>query len=225
MKEYIIKVFDRYYLHDTGGDSIIETYSPLVATTFSSNETAIEWVKEYTDWLEFSEVVERTQELIDEFNEWSELMVRREVKKMDRSGTFDYDETKHTTHDVLEFQTKTKFNNRVPYESYKTWPDLSEVFKHIQSARVGDDGIMLEIKVSTESTYETFESEILYFLDYADINGITACVFDHYLCEHGNTVNLEFGKDTSDATISGSERFSGSLEECFEYLRKHRHYP
>lgn len=224
----IIQLFDQYYVADRGEDDTFdETYSPFVATEFPTVDDANEWVRKNTDFEDFITIIEDVDDHREQFSKWMEKgMVRRTLPKKDKSGKYDYDPNVHTTIDIFNFHFYALFRDDVPMSSYTSWPDMYTVYTHIYDAKKTGGTVHSTIKVPSNSTFETFKSEIEFILSHvSDISKVDFSVMDHYLSEHGNSVKLinhdVYGDEWE---IYGSEKHEGTLESCFDYLRQYRYY-
>lgn len=237
---FVIQSFNQFYINiNDGGDTFIETYSLREATKFKTKKTAEKWVSEYTDWKDYTNVIRLTDDMLKEYDEWAKRMIRRQMPKLDKSGTWDYNPKTHTPMDVLEFHINLHENeHKVPYDSYTTWPEVYECFEYIHGVNVHTpsnigDASSVTYKFSfhpKRSNYDDFKKEfdLVLSLDPTlkdrDGNNIFH-IFDHYLCEHGNMVHLVMvDYDNDKFAITGSSSFSGTLRECFDFLVKYRYY-
>lgn len=124
----------------------------------------------------------------------------------------------------------------IDYEDYKTWPDLYEVFDHLwsvqmfRSADYNDAHMSFQVRVARDSKYSNFKRElmkVLKHITYKDADGnLVLHVFDHFLSEGGNSVNLVItGKDTAKVVDRWDDaHVEGSLRECFYYMCRERYY-
>lgn len=238
---YIIKSFDKYYINvNQGEDTFIEVYSPREATTFKTKKAANKWIEENTDWQQYLVPIKLTDQILEDFDVWvNEGMPRRNVKKVDKSGTHDYDESKHGLIDVLNFFIKHEDNDGVSFESYQTWPELYSVSTHIWAVDCfmsysGDTTYTASFVFRKgKSTFEDFKKEFDLVVStnptYVNDKGnLLFTVFDHYLHEGGNYVLLEeFDRENDEYVVLGRGTYpvmEGTLEQCYDYLLKHRYY-
>lgn len=238
---YIIKSFDKCYIFaNPREETFLEVYSPYKATTFKTEKAATQWINENTDWKDYLVPIKRTDQLLEEFDSWvNGGMLHRSIKKVDKSGTHDYDESKHGLIDVLNFYINHEDNDGVSFESYQTWPELYSVSTHIWCV----DGYMSRSGGSMhtarfvfrqgKSTFEDFKKEFDLVVTtnptYVNDNGNHLfTVFDHYLHEGGNCVLLEeVDREKDEYVVLGRGTYpdmEGTLEECYQYLLKHRYY-
>lgn len=224
---YIIKIFDQYFLKDDG-EYVIETYSPIVATGFETKAEAEEYVTKNTEWKPYADIVERTKKMVDDFNEWSVLMQRRKIEKIDRTGKYDFDPAKHGRDGVFDFWLNHQEQPNIPIESYRTWPELSEYFKNLYGVRrVSDNGYYIECWFKPGDDYHTFEKEMTYLFDHIPCREIIIKVFDRFLCEGGDSVKITVNRQLTDIKVSGryvSTTTYRTLKDCFDYLVKERYY-
>lgn len=224
---YIIKVFDQYFLKDDG-DYVIETHSPILATDFKTKKEAKDYVAKNTEWKEYATIVKRTQKMVDEFNAWLSTMQRRRIEKIDRSGKYDFNQSKHGRDEVFDFwMNKHSKPGAMSDESFLTWPYLSAYFKNLYSVgRTGDNQYYVECWFRVGDDYNTFEKEMVYLFDHVTVDELKISVFDHFLCEGGNKVDFTINRSLSEVTVE--ERFNKksfkSLKECFDFMVKERYY-
>lgn len=224
---YIIQVFDQYYLKDDG-DHVIETYSPIVATGFTTKKEATEYVTEYTEWKDYSKIIKRTKTLVDEFNEWLVTMQRRKIEKIDRSGKHDFDPTIHGKEEVFDFCLNRNDKTTRSFESYKTWPSLIKYFSNlIDVVRVEDDQYYVQCWFRKDDTYPTFEKEMAYLFNRLDVVELTISVLDHHLSEGGDSVAFTINRDLTNISLEGRfvrDTTYKSLKDCFDFLVEERYY-
>jgi len=231
---YILRSFDKYYIDiNEGGDKFIETYSPRQATQFETEKEALEWANEYSGWGDRSfDCVKATDKLFNDFDEWAKTMTRRKVTKLDKSGKWDYDPSRHTVADVIQFFISHDDYSEVPFDSYITWPRLYNISSHIWSVKkYANDSFTFGFYFSPEdSSYDNFKEDFNLAMSFnptaVDRDGeLFFSVFDNYLSEGGNTVSLHKSGDEFVVKHRGtSEIVRGSLKDCYDYLLKHRFY-
>ena len=224
---YIIKVFDEYFLKDDG-DYVIETYSPILATDFKTKKEAKEYVAKNTEWKENATIVKRTQKLIDGFNAWLTTMERRRFEKIDRSGKYDFEPSKHGRDAVFEFwMNEHNHTDAMPFESFVTWPDLSEYFKNLYSVcRTGDHAYYVECWFRNGDDYNMFEKEMVYLFEHVTVDELEISVFDRFLCEGGDKVHFTINRSLTDIKMKSrfNETSFTSLKECFDFMVNERYY-
>lgn len=230
MMTYIIQRFGKYILDDGSSDVYSLTLSPMVATKFKSKKEAKYWIDNNTDDTSNTiSIVRVTEELINEFKEWSKTMIKGTINKVDHSERFKYDSTVHNRMDILNFwYDKFENSGKMAYKDYASWPHLSSVFDHIFDICIDSRGeFYCSLYVNKKSSYDNFINDINIIRDKINNRSFTADIFDHYLCEGGNKVDLNINDDDTGSISGGymfSRGFEGTLEECFEYLKKHRYY-
>ena len=136
-----------------------------------------------------------------------------------------YDKNKHSKEDVFFFHLKKE---KCPYSVYKTWPKPYEIFKNIGYIGLysGKEPYS-EIKVFKKSKYSDFETEINYLKEnlYKDHKKFSIRIFDRFLSENGNSVDLCYDNGTWSVTHRESfEILQGTLLQCFNFLKKERYY-
>ncbi len=223
---FIIRMFDKYYAMDAG-TQFIETYSLHQATEFPSKEAATQWINDFTDYAEFSEVIEKTPELVDAYDKWAETMVRRVFDKVDKTGKDDYNPKTHTKIDILNFHLYEKWNSKISRDSARTWPNLffSEFVALKSVGNANEPGnLSAEISVKHDANVDDVIDELKFFMNHIGVTEQTFGVFDFYLCEHGNKVSLSLYPE-DEAEISGRMSLEGTWSQCIQYLINHRYYP
>ena len=114
-------------------------------------------------------------------------------------------------------------------DHYESWPDLWEKFTYIHGVQSFEGGdITFELMFPKDGKLGDFKKEFTLIRPHCtcrDGTGKLYNVFDHYLCENGNSVSLVEFKDGSFLVKSRhSIEVSGTLEICFDYLKKERWY-
>lgn len=209
--------------------------NPAFATEFPSKAAASEWMARNTKEVEYYKLVE-SKAARAKFTEWANTgMPHGRIQKCDPSISYEY--TNESPDEVLAWRIKYNENSEaVKYDHYKTWPDLNCVFRHLWHIGNYSDyttevtTTAVEICVPKNSEFALFEVEInkvMHICSRLDEDGGKIFpVFDHYLCENGNSVNLIIYPDGT-AKVDGRWREHTkrvSLEQAFNYLEQHRYY-
>jgi hypothetical protein len=235
---YIIKTFDSYYVQ-AGETSWNEIHDPNFATTFSSKKKAETWMKEHTTFAGYAKYLPRTTEVTD-YNERMKVgIVRRTLAYVDNSFSRPYNKEKDTPMDVLDWRYKYKDEgSEVRSEDYSTWPDLSQLFKHLMSVESYFDskreGTLrtFQIKVAPNSTFAGFIKELRFIIDKIELidnpyDGYKMIkIFDHNLSEY-DTYFIHY-KNDDDVKVCGSRHIlthcAGNIEKVFDYIKQNLYY-
>lgn len=219
---YIIEVFDQYFLKDDG-EYVIQTYSPIVATSFKTKKEAKDYVANNTEWKKYAKIVKRTQKMVDEFNVWLVTMQRGKIKKIDRTGKHDFDPSKHGRDEVFKFWLDDQHLPDMSQQSYETWPELSDYFKNLYSIHRGDDNqFHIECWFRKGDDYHQFEKEMVYLFDQVNEDELTISVSDMF-----DSVTFTINRPLTDIKMSGrniSNQTYRTLKECFDFMVKERYY-
>jgi len=227
---FIVSLFELYYVR-VNENSWDEIFNPNYATTFKTKKEANNWVERNTTFKEYAKVVD-SKKTIKEYEEWqSNGSVRRTFYLVDNTLSRPY--AGESPEEVLEWLLKVD-KYQIRYEDSKTWPELYSLFKHIHRLnKFPDDDskeecVSFSLSFKLDSNFEEFKKEFALIVKSTtyEKNGYKIFdVFDRFLSEGGNSVDL-FYKNDNDCYVSGrwSEKVRGSLKECFEYLRKERYY-
>lgn len=227
---FIINLFEQYYVrvNDKNWDEI---FNPNYATLFKSKKEAKEWLVKNTTLEEYANVVD-LKDTVEKYNEWSKNgSVRRSFDFVDNSLSRPYNN--ESPEEVLEWRLKVN-SEQIRYDDYKTWPDLYTLFNNVyrlteyHSDDYSKKYVSFELYFRKDSKFKEFKKEFDLILPkvtsqkngYKDFS-----VFDHFLSEGGDSVDL-FYKTDEDCYVAGryTNKIKGSLKECFEYLRKERYY-
>ena len=227
---FLICLFEKYYVK-VNGKKWDEIYDPNKATVFKSEKEAKNWVKTNTTFEEYAKVV-NSENSINEHNEWYQNgSVRRSFDVVNNNLSRPYNG--ESPEEVLEWMLAVDLD-QIRYKDYETWPSLFYLFKNIHRLDkfYSDDYTKQYISFSfcfrPQSSFEEFKKEfdlVVKNTSYEKDGYKVFSVFDRFLSESGNSVNL-FYKNDQDCYVAGRwiEQERGSLKECFEYLKKERYY-
>lgn len=222
----IIRLSDGLYISIVNDTTFVETYSPLVASTFPDKKTAVKWLQDHTTLSMGATPMVRNSELIKSFEQWLVRMERNTFTILDKSEKYIYDPNRHSLRDIIEFYLVTTHLPEVPPSSKMSWPSPYVVFECILSlSKLNNGQNYCEMAVRKGMPFSTFISELIMVSEYMDnTTNFTVGIFDHFLGEFGNGVQLRVDLTENTGEIFGSDSFSGSVKECFNYIRKHRYY-
>ncbi|RTK97764.1 MAG: hypothetical protein EKK64_00745 [Neisseriaceae bacterium] len=227
---FIICLFEKYYIrvNESNWDEI---YNPNYATTFKSKKEANDWVDRNTTLKQYAQIVD-SKKAIKKYDEWEkDGSIRRSFDLVDNNLSRPY--AGESPEEVLKWMLEVDID-KIRYEDYKTWPDLHSLFKHIHRLDKfhSDDYTKQYTSFSfyfkPDSNFEEFKKEFDLVVEkttYEKDGYKVFDIFDRFLCEGGNSVDF-FYKNDEDCYVGGrwSKQVSGSLKECFEYLKKERYY-
>lgn len=216
----------------TDGESIIGYHDPNKATHFPSKEKAKEFCETFSYDDKKIEPLAKHKKLFDACT-----YVYRKLCKIDNSLNVKYNPAIHTEDDVLDWRLRNQKapEGSVSYEVYKTWPELYQHFKYIfkpqgyHSKDYKELYHTVSIYTRQDGKYEKFYKEFRKVLDFCTFLSEDGKkifpIFDKDLSEHG-TRYLYFGGDEDCVIISGYGRvdFNGSLEECFNFMKRVYYY-
>lgn len=133
--DYILSLdFDQdalYYVVTKSDGSWDESYTPVNATRFPSEQAAQDWARKNINLAEYAKTV-KYEDAKASFDKWVETgMVRRTFPPINRELSRKYDPAKDDKYAVLQwrYDVATKGDDNILYEDYKTWPDLYSVFE------------------------------------------------------------------------------------------------
>ena len=215
----------------TDGKKILGFHDPSRASHFKTKKEAQEFCKLFDCQDRKIEPLDQHLKLFNEFD-----YKYRELPMLNPELDYKYDPEKHDAMDVLKWELKsTKAPEKsYSYETYRTWPDLCSVFKHLHgtsSYYTPDHKSTMhtvDLKTCRDGVYEEFLSEFRLVLDYCnyiDEEGRKIFpIFEHELNQYERR-RLAFGGEENCA-IEGrySQIFEGTLKECFEEMKKHYWY-
>jgi len=215
----------------TDGKHIIGFHDPRRASHFETKEDAEEFCKLFDYEDRKIEPLSKHVKLFEKCN-----YQYRKLSMLDPTVNVKYDPKKHDAMAVLEWRMRHKKlpEKTVSYETYRTWPDLYQVFKHLHSLTSyhSRDYKQLfysaQLKTAKNGTYEEFLIELKLVLNYCtlvDDEGRKIFeIFDHELCEYEKR-SIAFGGEEGCAITNGRyDIFEGTLKECFEKMRREYWY-
>ena len=222
-----------YYVKTNQDGSWCETYNPVNATQFKSREDAHAWIVDNTNFTEYS-IYLRYEHAKNIFDAWvAGGMIRCVRPAVNRKHSYKYDPAKHDKYTVLQWKLDT-CNTEVTYDVYKTWPDLFSLFKHLFDMAFYGCGknerkLTFNICVRKDSNFNDFKEELDLIIDkvqYCDEDGNKMLpIFDYLLSQNGTAFLVKNGDDTWSVTTDWHDEIANkSLEECFDYMVKHRYY-
>jgi hypothetical protein len=210
---------------------IIGFHDPRKASHFDSIEDAKEFCKlfDYED-----RKIEPVTKHIKAFEKCN--YVYRKIAMLDKSMDIKYDGKKHDAIAVLDWRIKhAKASEKaVSFENYRTWPDLYSVFTYLHSLTKYNSRdykslfYSVQLKTPKNGNYKEFYKELRLVLDYCtfiDEDGRKIFdIFDHELCEYERR-SLRFGGDQNCTINNGRcDMFEGTLEECFNLMKREYWY-
>jgi hypothetical protein len=215
------------YFGDSEG-KIIGYHNPRLATLFSTKKEALRFCSTFDmDGIK----IDLKEKHFNSFDNCK--YVYREIPKVNYTHSKKY--TTETPNEVLEWWMNYKNlpERSVKYDDYKTWPKLYSLFTYLwdlstyNSRDYKEQYMTCQIKVPKNSTLESFKKEFNLVLDYCSFfqDGYkTFPIFDHELSEYESRYFLY--KDDGDCKITNGnyDRFSGTLEECFNKIKQEYWY-
>jgi len=220
-----------YFNLTANEESLVGFHNPHSAKSFNKVSEAKLFIRESITFKDV-EVLPLEAEA-EKFQNWlSEGCTYRTLPAKNKLLSRKYNGESRT--EVLKWwveQTKSH-DFEVDYEDYKTWPDLFSKFSHIHSVEGFEDGtITFSLYTPQNGKFKTFKKEFDLVRPYCTCIDVVDGrkiyhVFDHYLCSGGNSVSLVEYKNGSFSVNSNYNtiELAGSIEDCFEYLRRHRWY-
>lgn len=216
----------------TDGESIIGYHDPNKAAHFPSKKKAQEFCETFSFENKKIEPLSKHKKLFDTCT-----YVYRKICKIDNSINIKYNPAIHTADDILDWQLRRQKlpEQSVTFEVYRTWPELYQHFKHIfkpQSYHSKDHKELyhtVTIYTKPDGVYEEFYNEFRKVWDFCTFLSEGGRkmfpIFDNDLSEYG-TRYLHYGGDMDCVIISGygGVDFEGSLEECFNFMKKAYYY-
>lgn len=226
-----------YYVGKINETEFQETYDPHSATQFKSRKEAEKWFNTYSSMAKYSRVVEYI-DAIEEYSKWVRSgSVRRVLKCINTIKSRPYNN--EPIDEIIDWWIYARLNEyEIKYEHYKTWPKLFQKSKHLFDIEAycsdSDDEDLVytfQIYTSRSGKFKEFEMElgrVLNKVTYKNEEGyLIFPIFDHYLSEHGNRVELCIHPETKKVRIScryyDDDEFD-SLKDAFEYMKEHRYY-
>jgi hypothetical protein len=241
-KSYILKVWyngahARPYYGRISHDGFEELYNPEFATAFATAEEAMAWATENTTIEEYISAIPAA-DAIAEFRKWADTGLtrgKRPLVNKDMNRMYNGEGKE----DVLQWRMWARKNDgNVKFDVYRSWPDLYSVWSNVWGIKAWSDdedaskwNVTFEIFVRKNSSFDLFNQELNYILPMVtvvdDDGWKELSVFDHYLCEGGNKVEIFVSPDgTKFATGNrwGRSDEEMTMEELFNYLKKERWY-
>lgn len=224
MGEYFVRV------NPEGWDEI---YSPVFATRFATKKEATSWSKENTTYGEYA-VACSAQKEIEKYEKFlAEGTIRRSFELLDKTVSRKYNN--ESPEEILKWWISYKGDDHVRHEDYMTWPDIYTCFKYLHVVELWNSKdykekyLSFQMKVSPDGNLEDFKKELNLVVE--DITRLdedgnkVISIFDHYLCEGGDSVNFLIRPNGTYA-IEGryTHKVSGTLEEVFKYWKAERYY-
>lgn len=228
---YIVCLFECYYLR-VNQSNWDEIFDPTFATSFKTKKEAKQWMKTNTTMSEHAQVVNAKTAIKNYTDFMKNGGIRRSFDFVNNDLSRPY--KKESPEEILNWHL-TIDPDELRFEDYCTWPNLYERFEHLWAVeRYHNDDFTdtfssVSLRFKKSSKYDVFKKELNLVLPHVtlvDKKGYKIfSVFDHFLAEGGNVVSL-FYKTDDDCYISGRwvDKFSGTLEKCFTYLKTKRSY-
>ena len=232
---YVIKSFNKFFIRDSG-DHLDEIYDLNHATAFETKKDAVKVCNSciYSD--NFKVVSFESEKKL--FDKWAKNgMLRRKLDKVDKRVSRPYNgESLEGVLEFLKIMRKPSNSMKISYEDRATWPEIYTVSKFITSTGTyyqNDDRekeyFSVSISVNRDSVFEEFKEEIellLKFVDFYKEGYLFLSIIDNELSEFEIRYFL-LSPDLKTAKIVNHydrELFKGSLEECFNEMRKEYYY-
>ncbi len=224
---------------------LVGSGNPNMADSFALKKDAKCFIEKYVvmDEIQIYKLNNETQKYLEWLAE-GPIYRTMPVKSVELSRQYNNE----SPEEVLKWHLKYLENqDSVTYDDYQTWPKLYSVFNHlweINSCYDKETYSKLEYRFSIcvrpTSSLDTFKSEMKLIQKYAaklyDKNDdVVLDVFDHYLSEYGNSVQIichnEPGKKQwKSFSVTPRHRYLTShlknvdINKLFEYLKKERYY-
>jgi hypothetical protein len=225
-----------YFVRVVNNTTFEEIYDPQQATQFKTKKEAQKWIDFASRMKTNSKVVEY-QESVQQFLDWANNgMVRRTLNCINRIMSRPYNN--ESLEEVIDWWIYSRHNeSEIDFDDYKTWPKLYSISKHLfevngyHSDDYKETYISFEIYSNKDGQFKDFETELNMVLDKVTLKDkegyLVLPIFDHYLCEHGNSVSLLIHPETKKVKIGAGrwrqDEFS-SLEDAFNYIKTERWY-
>lgn len=219
---------NEYFGIEQKGNHLLGFHNPRSAYQFSTISDAREFIEKFVTFSDVK-IIPIAKEII-KFDNWvkSGCLYRSLPVKNPKISKKYNGESKE---DVLKWHIAYAKSNdfEISQDDYESWPGLYQKFKHLHSVQAFEDGtVTFEFMFPKSGGFCDFKKELDLVMPYCtckDGTGKLYHVFDHYLSENGNCVSLVGYKDGSFCVKSQySILVSGTLEDCFEYLKKERWY-
>jgi len=216
------------------GNKVVTSQNPLDATVFNSADAARVMFSKIKKGLD-GEC--KTQSFSRAKLNWKNVSFNyRELPYVD-FRIRDYDKSM-TREEVLDFWFKyyTEYKDQsLAFNPFDSYPDLWQLYDHLHDVNEyhkQDDNsvkyVTYNIKSSKNSSFETFVNELSNVLDRCTLmseDGYKVFpIFDHELSQYESR-SLHY-KGPKDCKIIGSyyTKFEGTLEECFNEIKKEYYY-
>lgn len=212
-----------------GDNCVIGYHDPRKCTHFSTKKEAKEFAVTFNRETKIEEV-EKHLKAFDKFNG-----VYRTLPLIDRGINVKYDPKKDTPDKILQWWMRYQLlpEGSVSSEIYRSWPYPYSVFKHLwsfvkyHSKDYKEFYFSVQIRTSRDGVFKEFKKEIYKILDtitYTEGEYKILQIFDHELSEYECRFFLY--KSDRDCKIKGDRRdlFKGTMEQCFEEMRKNYYY-
>lgn len=220
---------NEYYGISPDKTKIISYHNPNLADHFSSIEDAIEFSNLFNCPVTGSKC---SVELLSTHKELFEKCSYefRTLPFLNTKYNIPYDNKKHNKKDVLDWHINFQKlpENSITFENYSTWPQPYQVCDHIFSLETFESKkFSASIYTGKNGDYSKFHSELKLVLDYCtmlDSEGRKMfSIFDHDLSSNG-TRRLCYLDENNCSIITNSIHYNGTLEECFNIIRRKYYY-
>lgn len=213
--------------------------NPAFAKQFLSEEEARNFIA--LNWVPFEN---KTVELcvveldcaIHDYHELTRTGMKtdffRPFKDHKRSRPYDGEDSSDILKWWMEYH-KNIFNRSIAYEDLRTWPKLYSVFEHIFGVVNVDGELTIEMRVNSDSNFQTFKKELELALPYItlkDEGDKVIHVVDYRLCVGGRHPNFYIRSIDGECYFEDHPSIRaeiadicGNLKTVFEYWRQH--YP
>lgn len=228
--------FVPYFVRVVNNTTFEEIYDPRQATQFNTKKEAQKWIDVSSSMKEHSIVVDY-EECVQKFLDWVDKgIVRRTLNCINRRMSRPHNN--ESLEEVIDWWIYCRHNeSEIDFDDYKTWPKLYSISKHLfevngyHSDDYKETYISFEIYSNKDGQFKDFETELNMVLDKVTLKDkegyLVLPIFDHYLCEHGNSVSLLIHPETKKVKIGAGrwrqDEFS-SLEDAFNYIKTERWY-
>lgn len=227
------EVLGLYEHFDVVDGQLVSYLNPAHGKVFASVDEVKTWVGKYVTNLPIEAML-----LEDANKAFARISHRRPYRKTAIKSALSRRYANESREEVLAWHwAKASKEESVSYEDYATWPRLYTLFEHIWEvsgyyidSKREKVGHTFTLRVKPDADLDNFKKEFAKLPDnigYLDEDGGKIFpIFDHYLCEGGNSASFIVCKDGS-YRIDGRWQtyIKGDLTTVFNWWKANRSYP